>query len=266
MRGHTASSSKSHLIQIHSSIIQKASTNIPFRAALIHSLQPVLKTPHHFLTSKPFLLIFALYSSTYATANFIDTTTSTLQAQPPTTVTTGPAKFFATSAVNMTLCVYKDSVFARMFGLRSPAATAAASTIPKLTYTLFALRDSLTIFASFNLPPLIGPYLSNLPRNPFIPSTLLSTPSRRNNTAQFLAPALMQVFSTPIHLLGLDVFNRQGRLGGWERFVRVRRDWAVGTFARMGRIVPAFGVGGVVNAAVRRWLMGRFGGVGECTG
>jgi hypothetical protein len=75
------------------------------------------------------------------------------------------------------------------------------------------------------------------------------------NTAQFLAPAAVQIFSTPIHLLGLDLFNRQGRVGGWERWSRVKRDWTVSALARMGRIVPAFGIGGVVNANVRKNLM-----------
>ncbi len=65
----------------------------------------------------------------------------------------------------------------------------------------------------------------------------------------------MQLFSTPIHLLGLDLFNRQGRIGFGERFAQVRRDWGVCALARIGRIVPAFGVGGVVNGNVRRNLM-----------
>ncbi len=149
----------------------------------------------------------------------------------------------------MSLCVYKDSHFARMFSTAITTTTKKSGTIPKLSYLLFSLRDSLTIFASFNLPPLIAPHLSHLP--------LLSTasPSARSNSAQFLAPALMQLLSTPLHLLGLDLFNRKGTRGVWDRMVRVRRDWAVSALARMGRIVPAFGVGGVVNAAVRTRLM-----------
>ena len=53
------------------------------------------------------------------------------------------------------------------------------------------------------------------------------------------------------------MFNRKGRKGVADRLGRVRRDWAVSALARMGRIVPAFGVGGVVNAAVRERLMRR---------
>jgi hypothetical protein len=149
--------------------------------------------------------------------------------------------------------VYKDSQFARMFG--KPSSSPAAA-IPRLSYALFAARDSMTIFASFNLPSIIAPRLADLP-----PATkqrfarILSTEQGRTNTAQFLAPAAMQIFSTPIHLLGLDFFNRQGRLGVGERFARITRDWGVSAIARMGRIVPAFGVGGVVNSKVRRGFM-----------
>ena len=157
----------------------------------------------------------------------------------------------------MSLCVYKDSYFAKVFSGVTSAPSATAK-IPKLSYALFAARDSLTIFASFNLPPLIAPQLANLPpplQRQF--SRILRTEAGRNNTAQFLTPAAMQIFSTPVHLLGLDVFNRQGRLGFAERLARVTRDWGVSALARMGRIVPAFGVGGVVNGNVRRSLLGR---------
>lgn len=76
------------------------------------------------------------------------------------------------------------------------------------------------------------------------------------SAAQFLVPAAMQVFSTPLHLLGLDLYNRNQAT--WtERFAKVRSGWSTSTLARVCRIVPAFGVGGVVNGNVRKRLMGR---------
>ena len=76
------------------------------------------------------------------------------------------------------------------------------------------------------------------------------------SVAQFVTPAAVQIVSTPLHLLGLDLYNRPG-VAGSDRAGRVVRDWAKSAFARMGRIIPAFGVGGVVNAKVRRGLLGR---------
>jgi hypothetical protein len=245
---------KTDLLTLNSSIVVKASTAASLTTCLWQSLVSALSRPHTFLASRPFHLIFTLYSGTYFTANSIDTLTATVRSRPAETVSSGPLKFAATSAVNMSLCVYKDSYFAKVFNGAASGPSPAAK-IPKLSYLLFAARDSLTIFASFNLPPLIAPRLALLPpsvQTQF--SRILSTEAGRSNTAQFLAPATMQIFSTPAHLLGLDLFNRQGRLGFAERLTRVTRDWGVSAMARIGRIVPAFGVGGVVNGNVRRSL------------
>ncbi|KEF58912.1 uncharacterized protein A1O9_03755 [Exophiala aquamarina CBS 119918] len=243
---------------IDRSIVEKAATGSTFSSCLRRALRPALTRPHAYLVSKPFLLIFALYFSTYATANTVDTIASTVSSKPASSVTSGSTKFLATSSVNMSICVYKDSQFAKLFGGSSSSPAAA---IPRLSYALFAVRDSLTIFASFNLPPLIAPQLGNLPtsiKTNF--SKILSTESGRANTAQFLAPAAVQLISTPIHLHGLDLYNRQGRLGITERASRVLRDWGVSAFARMGRIIPAFGVGGVVNANMRKNFMSKIEG------
>lgn len=135
-------------------------------------------------------------------------------------------------------------------GIAAAAAAAAASrtSIPKASYALFALRDSLTIFASFNLPPLIAPWLPLM-------SEEVERSVGRAGVAQFLAPAGVQLFSTPLHLWGLDLYNRPG--APWRsRVQRVGRDWLGSSLARMGRVVPAFGVGGVVNSGVRGRMMG----------
>lgn len=78
------------------------------------------------------------------------------------------------------------------------------------------------------------------------------------SAAQFVTPAAVQLVSTPLHLLGLDVYNRPGvGFGGADgRAARVLRDWGISAMARICRIVPAFGVGGVVNMKVRKGLMG----------
>lgn len=73
--------------------------------------------------------------------------------------------------------------------------------------------------------------------------------------AQFVAPAGIQILSTPMHLLGLDLYNRSGKVTWGDRWLQVRRNWTVSALARMGRIVPAFGVGGVVNKKMRKRIM-----------
>lgn len=127
-----------------------------------------------------------------------------------------------------------------MFGTVSPRP------IPPISYLLFATRDSLTIFASFNLPPILAPSLPEATERFFT----------RTSAAQFIAPAAIQFVSTPLHLLGLDMYNRNGDTTMADRMKKVRLDWLKSSFARMARIVPAFGVGGVVNNGLRKKLMG----------
>lgn len=262
-------------------IIEKAAKGLPIRNTITSCFKSMARHPAGFFLSTPFFLIYTLYTGTYLTANTIDTITSTLRDKPFSTVFPGTAKFLATTSVNMGICVYKDAVFAKLFGASSSSSTSQSSsstttstakesffsqspstchphgqtkTVPKISYTLFCLRDSITIFASFNIPSLIAPY---------IPDTLAMSPSTKTALAQFSCPALMQFVSTPMHLLGLDLYNRQpaGGLSFWgDRWPRIRRDYVSSSFARMGKIVPAYGVGGVVNVRMREGLMGLLGG------
>lgn len=133
-----------------------------------------------------------------------------------------------------------------MFG----AAGAKATPVPKITYLLFAARDSLTIFASFNVPPLLAPVLPV--------GEEVERYASRASIAQFVAPAAVQAISTPLHLLGLDLYNRprgsEGVTAGM-RAGKVIKDWGKSFVARVCRIVPAFGVGGIVNTRVRaKWM------------
>jgi len=205
------------------------------------SLSSMLLRPHRFFLSKPFLLIFTLYGGTYLTANLVDTTQSTLVNKPASSTSAGAVKFLATSSANLSLCLYKDSQFTRLYG------TVSARPIPTASYALFAIRDCMTVFASFNLPPLLAP---SIPL-----SEAAEKYVSRTSAAQFLAPASIQLLSTPLHLLGLDLYNRNGGTPWAERFRKVRVDWLMSSFARMARIVPAFGVGGVVNTRVRQTFM-----------
>ena len=229
--------------------------NASGRNTLVGSIKSSFKTlllrPHTILFSKPAALIFLLYGGTYLTANTLDTATSTIQDRKPSHVTAGGPKFAASTTANVGLCIYKDQVFVRMFG---PPGVAPRPVAP-VSYALFALRDCLTIFASFNVPPLLAPRIDER----------LTADLRRHvsgaTCAQFLAPAAVQLASTPLHLLGLDMYNRP-RDGpaapSWrERWHLICKNWAPSALARICRIVPAFGVGGVVNTKVRRNLMER---------
>lgn len=228
---------------IDKSIIENASGKRPMMTSIKASLSTLLLRPHHFLVSRPFRLIFMLYAGTYLTANTLDTVKSTVDNKSASATTSGIAKFTATSSANLSLCLYKDSQFTKMFGTVSPRP------VPPISYALFAARDCLTIFASFNLPPAVAPALPL--------SEAAERYVSRASAAQFLTPAAIQLISTPLHLLGLDFYNRNGGTLMSDRLSKVRVDWLKSSLARMCRIVPAFGVGGVVNNGMRKKFMGQ---------
>ncbi|CUS09138.1 unnamed protein product [Tuber aestivum] len=225
------------------SIIENASGRSPsVLSSAAASLKTLLKTPHRFFFSKPFALIYAYggqmtYFGTYFTANSIDTASSLRNGTDLKTVTAGTEKFVATSCMNMGLGLVKDRNFARIFGTGSPRP------VPLPTFILFSTRDAMTIFASFNVPPLLAPYMPQ------------SMGVRPESIAQFLAPAACQMLSTPLHLTGLDIYNRQGKATIKSRWEAVKKNWPASALARMCRIIPAFGFGGVANARIRRSLL-----------
>lgn len=110
-----------------------------------------------------------------------------------------------------------------------------------LTPGLFATRDTMTILASFTLPGII--------------SLKMQEGGHSKDTSdvfsQLFTPVSMQILSTPLHLHGLDLYNREVATNS-DRIKFVGQEYVKTTLARMARIFPAFGVGGVINKYVRK--------------
>ncbi|KAH9869067.1 hypothetical protein J1614_008144 [Plenodomus biglobosus] len=182
------------ITMIDKGIMENASGANTLGDSLRKSLKEMVTKPQKFVGSKPFALIFTLYFGTYFTANTIDTLSSTLHHTPLPSTTSGTAKFLATSTANLSLCLYKDNQFTKLFS----APGTHPRPVPLPTFALFTIRDCLTIFASFNLPPLLAPRFADAMGEPvqrFVGAA---------SVAQFVTPAAVQIFSTPLHLLGLD--------------------------------------------------------------
>jgi hypothetical protein len=195
----------------------------------------MLCRPHAVLASRPFFAMFLLYGGTYATANVLDTISAGSTARDGLAEATNWTKFGAVSITNMCLSLHEDNQFAKAFG----AGTARA--LPVASYAPFVLPDGITIFASFNLPPLLASLL---------PEVWEKSVSRLS-VAQLLAPAASQIAVTPLHLLGLDLYHRRNRLPFLERARAMRRGWASSCLARMARVVPELALGNVVNTRLR---------------
>ena len=64
----------------------------------------------------------------------------------------------------------------------------------------------------------------------------------------------MQPLTGPLHLLGLDVYNRIAPVGAASRLAASFNNYGAVVGARMFRQLPAFGIGGVGNRALRNVL------------
>ncbi|KAI8984523.1 hypothetical protein BDF20DRAFT_860382 [Mycotypha africana] len=215
------------------SIIENLNGKRKLMDGLKYGLRSFASQPFTFTTSRQFRIVLGLYSSTYLTANVVDTTCEQYNVDP---TSSSLYKFIATSAVNIVLCVAKDKVFTRMFG------QGAARPFPKLSYLLFAARDSLTIAASFTAPSYIAGWLQR--------QQWTSTEKSANVVSQLVCPSAVQFISTPFHLYALDMYNRPS-IALAARAQLVRSEYLKSSLARIARIGPAFGIGGVGNQFFR---------------
>jgi hypothetical protein len=214
---------------VDKAIVSNASGLEPLVPSLINGCKMLASNPIYFLKQPSFLFIWGVYSGTYIVANSIE---AICQRNDKDSFY---PKFFGSSAANVSLSVMKDKAFARMFGTGAPKSMSYSS------MGCFATRDSMTILASFSLPGIISKKMQEGGTNAGTADTL----------AQLFTPVSMQILSTPLHLYGLDMYNRSVATGE-ERVTFVKQEYMKTAMARMARIFPAFGIGGVVNKWVRK--------------
>lgn len=80
-----------------------------------------------------------------------------------------------------------------------------------------------------------------------------------DGVSQLVSPGLVQLFSTPVHILGLDLYNHPGSSAA-ARLKVVQTSFVPAIIMRVGRIGVAFGVGGLGNTAMRKKLHQAVGG------
>lgn len=221
---------------IDAAITSNASGRMPLWAAVKEGFSE-LKRPGYFITKPSFRWIAAVYSATYLVANLTQLFVS--RAGHPVDL----PKFTATSATNIAMSMAKDRAFAKLYAAHGKVATA----FPKPSLVLFGARDALTVAFSFTLPPRLTPIVEQ--------STGLPHDVARG-LVQLTAPLAAQIISVPAHLVALDLYNNPQNA---DRFAFVRREYVKTLLARWGRILPAFGIGGVINLQVQDLLNEQLG-------
>lgn len=236
--------------------MEKASYHKPVLQGLRAHTKAALKHPASFLFSRPHGHVFALYAATYTVANTTETVTKQTHPSLSDAIT-----FACTFLVNVPLGVWKDIRFAHFFGTNPDATKPHIDAskgvtkplpIPKKTgsaaaTTTLLVRDAITIYGSFTL----AQQCANI-----IPDSLASHPYSKTVFTQLLVPVVSQLFATPLHLLGLDLYNRQYHVPIRDRAAVVMRDLPVATMIRGVRIIPAFGFGCLANMGLREAFHG----------
>ena len=242
------------LTSVDRAVVSAAAGRAPggslFRALAANAAEFVTR-PAAAFGSRAVWLVAGVYAATYAAANLSDVAAE--RSARATASQKAAGKFVATTGANMAGSVLKDAAFARMYGAVATAAAAAASSssaspavaVPAASYALFAARDCLTVGGAFFVPAALRDALVNA--RVFEPSDASSAAA----VAQLVSPPLMQVLCTPMHLLALDLVNRpDATMSLAARLASLGNAMPSALLARSLRMLPAYGVGGLLNAAL----------------
>ena len=217
---------------IDQAITSNASGRERMLTSVLNSVRFMCTSPVRFMKSPSVLIMFGVYAGTYSMANLVDASFELYgQGQSNAHEST---KMAAVSATNISLINAKDIAFARLFG-QGPSRP-----FPRISMGLFMVRDSCTIAATFSpIPGLVSKHMLQ-PLGVASPDTL----------AMLLTPMSVQALSAPLHLLGLDLYNRNN-VAWKDRLAFIRREFVSTAIFRMARALPAFGLGGVINKHLR---------------
>jgi hypothetical protein len=250
---------------IDKSLMASASGKTTFRKEFASGLKLLASKPWQLVTKRmhrlPFAWMYALYGATYVVENGIGRILKYAN-HPAESITPYPLsghlhhskertadrnghddtgtfiKFSATALTNVVLCTLKDRAYTQIF------ASGIQKAIPRSSYSLFIVRDSLTVASSFNLPDVIGRKMSK-------DYTSLSE-KQWTTVFQFVCPVTMQFISAPLHILAIDGHVNPNKSVS-ARWGTVGRQYMTTSLARAARILPAFGLGGVCNNRLKEW-------------
>ncbi|KAI1861302.1 uncharacterized protein JN550_010981 [Neoarthrinium moseri] len=234
------------------SVVENVSTRSPLLKIMAKNFAGIFTRPRSFFSTRALYIVCTMYTLTYFTANssetLIDNFTDTNRALTGTCVSS------AVFVVNTPLGVWKDVRFAQVFGARPETVQGTGSKVvascvkaprkmPMSVTSVFLARDFITVFGSFFL----APYVSKA-----VPDSLVQSAHAKASVAQLIVPGLTQLPSTPMHLLALDLYSRPKSDGVLDRLNATRRNYFSITLMRAARLVPAFGVGIILNSDLRR--------------
>lgn len=219
-------------------LAENASGRAKLWPSFFGSLREYGSNPIQYLRGPQFAYIFLIYGGTYVVANVVETVCSVRKLDPAL------PKWAATSATNTGTCIIKDRAFAQMFG------TAVPTNVPAGAYAAWLSRDFLSMGVFFTLPPIVGAKLSKH----------VGGEENGYRIAQITLPLVLQTITTPLHLLGYEIYNNPKPVGGLaDRITFLKKDYWKNVSIRMLRMAPPWSFGTIGNREVRARILKNFG-------
>lgn len=235
---------------IDKAIVQSAAGTHTLARSTIESLQMMITNPIKTVKSPAFLLVWGVYAGTYTTANSLKTLvehktyTEELQNNgKSSTAELGKIGIFlGTTFVNSGAAMLKDKAYAQIYG-----SNPIKSAIPKGSYAMWVLRDLSVVGSSFVLPDIVYPKLVD---------AYGYDEKTARNICQLALPISAQFVASPLHYVGLDMYNRNLGSLSWrdsmiDRSKALYRGVLPVMIARIARIAPGYGFAGVFNTKLR---------------
>lgn len=240
---------------IDKSIVQRAAGTHSIVQSCTESVTTIARKPVTFLKSPMFLMMWGVYAATYTTANCLKTLieheencnqdTKHSNTPPPPSSSGKLGVFVFTTTINSATTMMKDRFYASHFGT-----TNQVTKMPLITYGLWGLRDCMVIGSSFILPEYMCSVLQEQTGD------LGLDKKSALQISQLTCPIVTQLVAGPVQLLGLDFYNRPLSNYSYKAAVVERMKFQYMNFtsivgARIARIAPAYGIGGVGNTYFR---------------
>lgn len=153
-------------------------------------------------------------------------------------------KLLGVTFVNMVLSIMKDRAFAVYFQENKIQKKVGLTSI-----AVWFVRDVLTIGSSFLLPQRIA---RKLEQRGYKYETAIKV-------SQMVTPMAFQIFLTPIHLLGYNLYYKDN-LSMSQRVKDIAKIYPGTVLIRMIRMGAAYGVGGIGNRKLRNSFIGKYEG------
>jgi hypothetical protein len=238
----TASLLVSPLVSIiDKAIVQEISCVRSLTSSMANATKEMVFQPKAFFNGLSFRLTFCVYFGTYAVANLSEAALDFFKIKDEHTRKT--YKVGCASVANVSLLAWRDSIFARAFSGGASANKPAKT--PMRTIGLFAVRDTVTMGATFWAAPKVCEHLVNEYGWDHHKAEIFSS---------LTIPVVAQFFTAPIHIYALDYYNRP-QVNTAERIIRIKEEMGKVCFARGLRILPAFGIGSYSNNKFREWFI-----------